>query len=192
MQAKAKDSSDRNDQAARHRALIDILACACLAIVVSVVVYVARTYGALWSVYLAAGAAILIVLYLLPSRRLAAALFNRVLPLLPFLVVGAHLFRPEVLLLRLAAVAAVLVVGDVLFQGLYAWILSRGGTYRLLTGADPEEGFTTLHLGHFFLVVVVGTMLAIWWGWYSTGILLFLDGAWQGAAGLIDRRTLAG
>ncbi len=40
-----------------------ILACASLAIVVSAVVYVARTYGALWTVSLAAGASILIVLY---------------------------------------------------------------------------------------------------------------------------------
>ncbi len=86
--------------------------------------------------------------------------------------------------------AAVLVVGDVLLQGLYAWILSRGGTYRLLTGGEPEEGFT-LHFGH-FLLVVVGTVLAIWWGWLSTGIVLLLDGAWQGAAELIDRRTLEG
>ncbi len=57
-------------------------------------------------------------------------LFHRVLPLLPFIVLGVYLLRPEVLLLRLAAVAAVLVVANVVFQGLYAWITSTGGAER--------------------------------------------------------------
>ena len=68
-----------------------------------------------------------------------------------------------------------------LFQGLYSWTSSAG----------KADGFD-LHFGHFLLVIVVGTVLAIWWGWRSTAIVLLVDGAWQSLAGLADRRILAG
>ncbi len=100
------------------------------------------------------------------------------LMLLPFLVVGAYILWPQVFLLRLVAVAAVLMVGDFLSQGMYAWIFSRG----------KAEEFT-LHFGQFLFIIVVGTILSIWWGWHSTAIVLLVDGAWQGLAGLVDRKT---
>ncbi len=146
----------------------------------SAAVYGGKTHGALgFLLGLAAGAGIPIAFYALRSWRSAASLFDWGLPLLPFLVVGAYLLRPEVFLLRLAAVAAVLVAGDFLFQGLYTWITSTGG-----------GGGFTLHFGWFLLVVVVGTVLAIGWGWLSTGIVLCLDGAWHGVAGLVDRKII--
>ena len=98
------------------------------------------------------------------------------LMLLPFLVVGAYVVWPGPFLLRLAAVAAVLAVGDFLAQSMYAWIFSRG----------KAEGFT-LHFGQSLFIIVIGTVLSIWWGWLSTGIVIFVDGAWQALAGLVDR-----
>jgi hypothetical protein len=82
-----------------------------------------------------------------------------------------------VFLLRLAAAAAALVVGDFLFQGMHHWIAST----------RDEEGFFPLHFGWFLLVVVVGTVLAIWWGWLSTGIVLLADGALLAVSGLASR-----
>ncbi|MFQ5992884.1 MAG: hypothetical protein ACE5NA_10660 [Nitrospiraceae bacterium] len=163
--------------------LIEVIVVgAYLSIVVSAAAYGGKTHGALGIlVGLAAGAGIPIAVYGLRSWRPAATLYDRGLLLLPFLVVGAHLLRPEVFLLRLAAVAAVLVVGDFLFQGLYTWITSTGGA----------DGFT-LHFGWFVFVVVVGTVLAFWWGWLSTAVVLLLDGAWHGVAGLLDRKSIEG
>lgn len=98
------------------------------------------------------------------------------------LVMGDFVLPPAVsFLLRLVAVAAVLVVGDFVFQGVSASIASRGAS----------DGFT-LHFGHFLLVVVVGTVLAIWWGWVSTGIVLFVDGAWQTLGALVERKIIDG
>lgn len=160
-----------------------IIVGAFLAMVVSAAAYGAKAYGVLGLlVGLAAGAGIPIaVLWLKEGRGRAAALGRRLLPLLPFVLVVAHLLRPEVFLLRLAAVAWVLMVGEVLSQGMHAWISSRGKTDEF-----------TLHFGWFLLVVVVGTVLAIWWGWISTGIVLLGDGALLGVSGLVERKSRGG
>jgi hypothetical protein len=100
------------------------------------------------------------------------------LPLTPLLVIAAHLVYPDVFLLRLAAATAALVVGDVLLQGMHAWIASTG----------DEEGFFTLHFGWLLLVVVGGTVLAVWWGWLSTAIVLLVDGGLLAVSGLASRR----
>jgi hypothetical protein len=161
-----------------------IVVGAYLAIVVSAAWYGGKTHGVLGIVVGGfAGAAIPIVvvglLYYVaryPTRVILGLAF------FSFLVLGTYFLRPHVwLLLRLAAVAAVLMVGDFLFQGMYSSITSRG----------TADGFT-LHFGHFLLVIVVGTALAIWWGWLSTAIVLFVDGAWQGLAGLVDRKIIEG
>jgi tetrahydromethanopterin S-methyltransferase subunit D len=112
------------------------------------------------------------------TRKRSHFLSGLGLMLSPFLVVGAYILWPEIVLIRLAAVAAVLTVGDFLAQAMYAWIFSRG----------QAEGFTH-HFGQFLFIVVVGTVLSIWWGWRSTIIVLLVDGAWQGLAGLLDRKA---
>lgn len=167
----------------RGVSLIEIvLACAYLAIVAAAAVYGGKRYGALGVLAgLAAGAGMPVAVYAVRHWPPAAKLFHWALPLFPLLVVGAYFLRPEVFLLRLAAVAAVLVVADVLFQGLYSWITATGSA----------DGFT-LHFGWFLFVVVVGTVLAIWWGWLSTGIVLLVDGAWHVVAGLVDRKIFEG
>lgn len=90
---------------------------------------------------------------------------------------------PQVLLLQLAAMAAVLAVGDVIFQGLHAW----ANPHAWAGAMEDEDGSFTLHFGWFFLVVVTGTVLAIWWGWLSTGIVLLVDGVLLGVTGLASR-----
>ncbi len=158
--------------------VVMIVAFAGLAMIVSAATYGVREYGTLVMLAgLAGGVAIPIaVVSLLVYVRRSRILSFWGLLLFPLLVVGAHLLRPEVFLLRLAAVAVALAVGDFLFQALHTWIASRG----------KAEGFT-LHFGHFLLVIVVGTVLAIWWSWFSTGILLLLDGTLLGVVGLSDR-----
>lgn len=112
------------------------------------------------------------------GRRGSSLLVQWAVPLTPLLLIGAHLVRPEVFLLRLAATAAVLAVGDGLLQGMHAWLAETG---------DDEKGGFTLHFGWFLLVVVVGTVLAIWWGWLSAGIVLLADGALVVVSGLASR-----
>ncbi len=153
-----------------------------VAVVISAAVYGGKMYGR-WGfvVGLVAGAGFpFAIAGVISILRRSAALVNLVWVLLPCLAV-VYLFRPDVLLLKLAAVASVIMVCDVLFQGLYSWTSSTG----------KADGFD-LHFGHFLLVIVVGTVLAVWWGWRSTAIVLLVDGAWQGLAGLADRRILAG
>ena len=165
----------------RSITLIELMvAIAYLAIVVSVAVYEGKKHG-VWGVL--AGLSIVvcvpIALYLLRSWRPAIKLFDLMLPLIPLIVVGAYLLRPELYFLRLAAIAAVLVIGDFLFQGLYTWIFYRG----------RKDSFT-LHFGWFLFVVVVGTVLSIWWGWLSTSIVLLIDGSWQCLAAFVDRNSI--
>lgn len=99
--------------------------------------------------------------------------------LIPLLLVGAYVLRPEVTLLRLGAVAAALAVGHLMCEGLHAAVMSR----------RAAEGFT-LHFGNFVLVVVLGTVLAIWWGWRSTAVVLLLNCAWHVVTGLLYRETI--
>jgi len=138
--------------------------------------YIERRYGPIGIVVVLAVAVGIPALVSFLKR--SPFLSGLALMLFPFLVVGAYVLWPGIFLLRLAAVAAVLVVGDFLAQGMYARIFSRG----------EAEGFT-LHFGQFLFIVVIGTVLSIWWGWRSTGIVLFVDGAWQALAGLVDRTT---
>jgi hypothetical protein len=155
--------------------ILVLLAFVGLAAVLSA--YIERRYGSIGIVVVLAVAVGIPALVSFLKR--SPFLSGLALMLCPFLVVGAYVLWPGLFLLRLAAVAAVLVVGDFLAQGMYAWIFSRGET----------EGFT-LHFGQFLFIVVIGTVLSIWWGWRSTGIVLFVDGAWQALAGLVDRTTL--
>jgi hypothetical protein len=74
-------------------------------------------------------------------------------------------------------VAAVLAVGDFLAQAIAAWIFSRG----------QAEGFT-LHFGQFLFIIVIGTVVSIWWGWRSTAIVVLVDGVWQMLAAVLERR----
>ncbi len=159
-----------------------VVVVAYLAVVISAAAYGGKMYGR-WGfvVGLVAGAGFpFAIAGVISILRRSAALLNLVWVLLPVLAV-VYLFRPDVLLLKLAAVASVIMVCDFLFQGLYSWTSSAG----------KADGFD-LHFGHFLLVIVVGTVLAVWWGWRSTAIVLLVDGAWQSLAGLADRRTLAG
>lgn len=153
-----------------------------LAVVISAAVYGGKMYGR-WGfvVGLVAGAGFpFAIAGVISILRRSAVLVSLVWVLLPLLAI-VYLFRPDVLLLKLAAVASVIMVCDVLFQGLYSWTSSAG----------KKDSFD-LHFGHFLLVILVGTVLAVWWGWRSTVIVLLVDGAWQSLAGLADRRTLAG
>lgn len=101
------------------------------------------------------------------------------LVLVPAGLLSAHLLRPDVTVLRLGAVAAVLAVAHIWCESLYAAVMS-GGTAREFT----------LHFGHCLLVVVIGTVVAVWWGWRSTAVVVALDCAWQGLGGLLDRTML--
>jgi len=137
-------------------------------------IYIERLYGPAGIVVVLAVA--VGIPALVSFLRRSPFLSGLAIMLFPFLVVGAHVLWPGPFLLRLAAVAAVLAVGDFLAQAMYAWIFSRG----------KAEGFT-LHFGQSLFIIVIGTVLSIWWGWLSTGIVIFVDGAWQALAGLVDR-----
>jgi hypothetical protein len=91
--------------------------------------------------------------------------------------VGPEIPSPTAFILRLVAVAAVLAVGDFLAQAIAAWIFSRG----------QAEGFT-LHFGQFLFIIVIGTVVSIWWGWRSTAIVVLVDGVWQMLAAVLERR----
>jgi hypothetical protein len=96
--------------------------------------------------------------------------------LVPLLLVGASLLRPDATPLRLGAVAAVLAVGHIWCECLHAAVMSR----------EAAQDFT-LHFGNFLIVVVLGTVLAIWWGWRSTAVILSFDVAWHMLSGLPER-----
>ena len=91
------------------------------------------------------------------------------------LVKGLNIHGP----LGLVAIIAVLFAGDIFFQVLYTFIFYRG-----------KKDSLTLHCGQLFFTVLIGTLLAIWWAWKSTLILLFLDGTWQILAAFLDRTSL--
>jgi hypothetical protein len=154
-----------------------LVLCAFAALTAALIAYVGKIYGPIGIVVVLAAA--VGIPALVSYVRRSSFLSGLALMILPFLVVGAYFLWPGVFPLRLAAVAAVLTVGDFLSQGMYAWIISRG----------RAEEFT-LHFGQFLFIVVVGTILSIWWSWGSTAVVLLVDGAWQALAGLADRRTL--
>lgn len=99
--------------------------------------------------------------------------------LVPLLVVVAYLLWPEAALVRLGAVAAVLAVAHIMCEGLYEAVTSRGTSHEF----SP-------HFGNFLLVVVLGTVLAVWWGWRSTAVIVTLDLAWHLLSGLLGRAML--
>lgn len=158
------------------------MAAAYVAVIASAAAYGGRTHGTLGTLAgLAAGVGVPMALFgLLSYIRRRQPLVNLGVGLVPFLVVGVYLLWPDVLLLRLAAVATALAVTDVLFQSAYAW----------MTGGLGRDGFFDVHAGHFLLVVVVGTVLAIWWGWVATGTVLLVDGTLIGVSGLANRKKL--
>ncbi len=83
----------------------------------------------------------------------------------PLLLVVAHLIWPQLLLLKLAAIGAVVLVSCLLFGALQQAIASGN-----LRGAQEF----TPHIGNLLVAVILGVGLGIFWGWISTGILLLI------------------
>lgn len=110
----------------------------------------------------------------------AGALLGLAIGAVPIAAVVIHRMAPDVLVLRLVAVALVLLYASVLVQGLAEQIASAG----------TSEGFT-LHFGHTAFIVLLGTTFAVWWGWVAAGAVFLFDGAWQVVASLAERRMFA-
>jgi hypothetical protein len=89
-------------------------------------------------------------------------------------LVPLHFFFRDVLLLKLAANASVLIIGGTLIIAYSSWV-----------SGDP---FFILHFGWLGLIVVVGLALFFWFGWVSTLATLGVEAVRAMLGALIERR----